>query len=323
MKNTLLLLSFLVIGNFCLAQSDSIQSKESLEFEKKRLSSTIKKFQDSLETVKGELNKYKPVKYWKIRGTNSLIFNQSSFSNWVAGGLNSMGLNARVNYNIDYKKGNNYVENKIILGYGVQANADQKPKKTEDIISLSSTYGRKLNKKWYATANATFLTQFVEGFDYDATPNARDGEQISNFMAPGYVTVGLGFNYNPNDNFQAYLRPASSKMTFVTDEILQKKGNYGLKNDGDSFLFELGASAGATHKGKISSDVAFIHSINLFSNYLNHAERVDIFYSAEIDMKINKFISSQFTINLLYDHDQIKRTQLKQTLGVGFAYNIE
>jgi hypothetical protein len=28
-------------------------------------------------------------------------------------------------------------------------------------------------------------------------------------------------------------------------------------------------------------------------------------------------------LDLLYDHNQIKRTQLKQTLGVGFGYNID
>jgi hypothetical protein len=29
------------------------------------------------------------------------------------------------------------------------------------------------------------------------------------------------------------------------------------------------------------------------------------------------------TVDLLYDHNQIEKTQLKQTLGIGFAYTID
>ena len=40
-------------------------------------------------------------------------------------------------------------------------------------------------------------------------------------------------------------------------------------------------------------------------------------------MKINKYVSSVITLDLLYDHNQIWKTQVKQTLGVGFAYHID
>ena len=40
-------------------------------------------------------------------------------------------------------------------------------------------------------------------------------------------------------------------------------------------------------------------------------------------MKINKYISTNVTLDVMYDHNQIQKTQLKQTLGVGLAYNFE
>lgn len=40
-------------------------------------------------------------------------------------------------------------------------------------------------------------------------------------------------------------------------------------------------------------------------------------------MTVNKYISTNVTLDLLYDHNQIKKTQLKQTLGIGLAYNID
>ena len=40
-------------------------------------------------------------------------------------------------------------------------------------------------------------------------------------------------------------------------------------------------------------------------------------------MKVNKFVSAQVSVNLLYDEDQIKKTQIKQTLGIGFNYKFD
>ena len=44
------------------------------------------------------------LKRWFFFGQNSLIFNQSSFANWYAGGNNKIGVIEKVNYNIVYKK---------------------------------------------------------------------------------------------------------------------------------------------------------------------------------------------------------------------------
>ncbi|HJY14025.1 MAG TPA: hypothetical protein VJ304_14625, partial [Flavobacterium sp.] len=46
-------------------------------------------------------------------------------------------------------------------------------------------------------------------------------------------------------------------------------------------------------------------------------------YNMLLNMKINRFVSSIVTLDLMYDHNQIQKTQLKQTLGIGFAYNID
>ena len=60
------------------------------------------------------------------------------------------------------------------------------------------------------------------------------------FYGSGYLSVGAGVTYRPNDNLTVTLRPANARWTFVLDEDLQKAGTYGLKNDGDSSLFQFG-----------------------------------------------------------------------------------
>ena len=162
-------------------------------------------------------------------------------------------------------------------------------------------------------------SQFAAGYEDGNNPDAA---KISNFMAPGYLNIGAGFTYRPNDNLTVTLRPANARWTFVLDKELQKAGTYGLKHDGDTSLFQFGFLGTATYKVKLMENITLVNNASVFSNYLDHPERLVLSYGGILNLKINKYVSSVITLDLLYDHNQIKRTQLKQTLGVGLAYNL-
>ena len=258
-------------------------------------------------------------KNWSIEGQNTLMLNQAAFSNWVGGGANNVGWLVGVNYNFTYQKDKDLWENNIILGYGRNNTQGLGNRKTQDNINISTNYGRAISQNWYASAGASFLSQFDNGYADGNNPSAA---KISSFMAPGYLNVGAGFTYKPNEDFTLTLRPANARMTFVLDKDLQYKGNYGLKNDGDSMLFQFGFYADASYKVKLMENIHLTNKAWLFSNYLDHPERIAMGYSGILNLKINKYISSNITLDLVYDHNQIRKTQLKQTLGLGFAYNI-
>lgn len=259
-------------------------------------------------------------KAWSIVGQNTLMLNQAAFSNWVGGGANNVGWLAGVNYNMTYEKDKDLWENIVILGYGMNNAQGTGNRKTQDVINLSTNYGRQISGHWYASVGASLLTQFSAGYEDGNNPDAK---KISNFMAPGYVNVGAGFTYKPNDNFTMSLRPANARWTFVGDKDLQLAGNYGLKHDGDSSLFQFGFLGTAQYKLQIMENISLMNSASVFSNYLDHPERLVLSYGGVLNMKINKYISSLITLDLIYDHNQIKKTQLKQTLGIGLAYNID
>ncbi len=259
-------------------------------------------------------------KAWSISGQHTLMLNQAAFSNWVGGGANNVGWLAGLNYNMTYEKDKDLWENIIILGYGQNNTKGIGMRKTQDVINLSTNFGRKIYKHWYASAGAGFISQFGPGYEDGNNPDAK---KISNLMAPGYVNMGAGFTYRPNDNLTVTLRPANARWTFVLDKDLQLAGNYGLKNDGDTSLFQFGFLGTTVYKIKLMENIDLTNSASVFSNYLDHPERLVLSYSGILNMKINKFISTNITLDLLYDHNQIQKTQLKQTLGVGFAYNLE
>lgn len=261
---------------------------------------------------------------WLVKGNNSLQFNQAAFSNWMAGGVNSYALNANIDYEFNLTRGRNIWDNRVILAYGIQRNEGEDYRKSNDVIDITSSYGYEFIKHFYFAASTNFKTQFSTGYDYNVVDTiSGDYKKISDFMAPGYWAFGLGIDYKPSENLQVNFHPFTSRFTFVTDPELQFAGSYGLKEDGDSYFYEFGAYLGARYKFTIMENITYDNRLGIYANYLDKPQNMDIAYQGVLDLKVNNWISAQTTINLFYDEDQIRRTQLKETLGVGLTYKID
>lgn len=257
------------------------------------------------------------IKHWSVLGKQSLMINQAAFSNWVGGGANNVGWLLGIDYNITYEKDKDLWENLILLNYGQNDTKGLGVRKTQDVINVSTNYGRKVSKSWYLSVGAGLQSQFTVGYEDGNNPEAK---KISNFMAPGYLNLGMGITFRPNDNVNVTLRPSNARWTLVLDRDLQTAGTYGLKADGDTSLLQYGFLGTALYKFKLMENVNITNTASVFSNYLDHPERFVLSYGMILNLKVNKFISSNITVDLMYDHNQIEKTQLKQTLGVGFSY---
>ena len=51
---------------------------------------------------------------WTTKGNASLLFNQSTFDNWIAGGENNISGTLGLNYDFNYKKEDWSWDNKVI-----------------------------------------------------------------------------------------------------------------------------------------------------------------------------------------------------------------
>lgn len=267
------------------------------------------------------------VKSWTTGGVFSLNLAQSSFTNWAAGGQNSVALNGLINLTANYKKGKSAWDNALTLGYGKmnQKGSDLGWVKTDDRIDLQSKYGRQATEKWFYSVLFSFKTQMAPGYNY---PNTTD--KISDLLAPGYLLFSLGMDYKPSPVFSAFLSPVTSKNTIVRDEYLSSVGVFGVE-PGKKFRGELGAYANLMFKkDEIVKNVNFMSKLDLFSNYLHNPQNVDVSWENLLVLKVNKFISATVNTLLIYD-DDIKimtpedevgrqRTQFKEVIGVGFTY---
>jgi len=283
--------------------------------------STVHIINESMPVTPYSIIKSHSLRKWYVYGQNNLIFNQASFSNWNSGGNNSFGINAKFNYSIIYRKRKHFLSNNFQFGYGLVYSRGQSSRKTDDYINISNNYGYDLWRNIYLSIGTQFVSQFSSGFNYSSNPFPSYDDRISKFMAPGYINIGFGLSFNPSENFQIIFRPITGRFTFVLDSKLQTKGNYGLEKDGQKIRYEFGALGDIMYKINIIRKLSISNQINLFSSYAEHPERVDISYLGKIDIKFNDNISTNISVELLYDHDQVKKLQIKQVLGVGFSYD--
>ena len=278
---------------------------------------------------------------WKINGDVNLMFSQTSFSNWASGGENSLTINGFFNFYAGYIKGKSKWENMLNLAYGQTKTGEQDYRKNEDKIDFLSTYGLKASEKWYYSANLSFKSQFAEGFDYHDDVDTLGPEKISNFLAPGYLSAGLGMEYRPYDYMSFYLSPVTARWIFVTDQDLADAGSFGVEpavydevtgakiTDGETLRQEFGAYFRFIFGKEIIKNVTFNTKLELFSDYLENPQNVDVNWDNMLDLKVNSFISAKVGLQLVYDDNTNitdkdgnvgPRTQLKQLLAVGITY---
>src|SRR3954469_10480884 len=131
---------------------------------------------------------------WRKSFKAGLNLNQANFSsNWKAGGVNSFGFNALLNYKANYKSGRNSWDNEIDMLYGMVNNAGQGYRKTLDRIFLDTRYGYAISDKWDAILAANVLSQFGRGYKYVKDANGvEQGQLVSDSFAPTFITLNIG-----------------------------------------------------------------------------------------------------------------------------------
>ncbi len=236
---------------------------------------------------------------WTMAGSAGITGSQMTLTNWAAGGDPSVAADFQFNYSIDYKKDAGLWQNRLELAYGLNRTESNGPRKTNDKIYFSSSYGQKVSEGLYVSALVKFNTQFAPGYDYAVKLDEGGYKQTSGFMAPAYFSGGLGLEWNPKAWLSVNASPATWKATVVNVEELQPI--YGL--DGRSTRHEFGGNVKIEAKGTIWGDLSGYTRLNLFSNFLENPQNVDVDWTMRFDLKINKWLSANVNFHMIYDDD--------------------
>ena len=64
------------------------------------------------------------------------------------------------------------------------------------------------------------------------------------------------------------------------------------------------------------------HQFDLFSNYKRKPQNADIYFTNLLAMKFNSWLGTTISLDMIYDDDIIKKTQLKEILGIGLTVKL-
>ncbi len=291
---------------------------------------------------------------WSHKGNFGLNFGQSSYTNWAAGGQSTVNGQGIFYYEIHYLNDNFKWDNTLntSLGYSY-FDFKKKPIKTDDKIEFTSLATLKATEHLNYGAELAFRSQFAKGFKYD-----EDSTQyISKFLAPAYISLGLGIEWVPNPHFSLYFSPITGRVTIVNDDYLASIGAFGVNsldaNDTTQHAknakvrYEFGARAVAKFQYPLAKNIDFNSKLELFSNYLpkyyeingelvkkSRPYLIDVDWQNMLVLKVNDWLNCNLSTHLIYDYDvpfygedglKIKgsKVQFKEVLAIGFMINLK
>ena len=410
MLKKFILVLIVFVASFATAQTrDSVQPVNELT------AYAVKPFYPVTATDKlKRLSKYHPtIKFWKELNRVGLDLSEVAFVNWNAGGANSVSGLLSVDIKRIYERKNIRWNNEFIGRYGINDQKGQEVRKTDDQLEINSTFGYRKDtlSNWYSSAKMNFSTQFSNGYNYPDRSNeistimapaylfigagseynnedlhlnvyaspltmrstfvldqelANSGafgveqmnfstqfsngynypdrsNEISTIMAPAYLFIGAGSEYNNEDlHLNVYASPLTMRSTFVLDQELANSGAFGVEpavydedgnliREGDNVRTELGILLTNEYRTQLFENIGLSNKLSLYTDYINNFGNIDVNWELNFNFKVNQYVLAKLGSHLKYD-DDIKvqeenadgelvdagpRIQWKQQLGIG------
>ena len=252
-------------------------------------------------------------KHTMIAGAN---ITQISFTDWAQGGENALAyalfLEGKSIYAVDVIEWVNGYK----FGYGQAKLGSQGIRKTDDKIDLQSVLTYKFGTYINPFASVSLNTQFSEGVKYDALGIATP---VSNFFDPAYIIQTVGVGYQPGPEVK-------TRLGVALRETIAK--NFAGKYTDDPTTTELeklrieGGLESVTEIGwTVMENIILNAKLEIFAP-VQHFDRTSIQSDNTLSAKVNKLISMNLNIQLISDPQVQARTQIKQTLALGFSLTL-
>jgi hypothetical protein len=291
----------------------------------------------SLSVFSQETEEKEPPKDgWTKAGNISLLFSQAAFNEeWTGGGTTNYAANLALTYDLNYRQGKLVWDNRIVADYGITKLKDQKyTRKTNDRLELNSLVGKQIKEtNWYYSYFLNFKTQVTSGYVHgEDTAGNEIRTEATKFLSPGYIQTGPGFLWKKSDNLKVNISPATAKLIIVSSDFtdvgttqaaidaFNEAGGYFGVEANESTRFEFGASVSAYAKLELMKNITLENVLNLYSNYLEDPQNVDIDYTLNLIMSVNKFITANATLQAIYDDNAVQGFQIREALGIGVTF---
>ncbi len=280
---------------------------------------------------------------WRSKGVAEVLFNQAAFNeDWQGGGTSNIAGSFNVNHDLNYKRKKFTWDSRFTAILGITKTKGQKfIRKTTDRLELNSLAGKKIDSsKWYFSGLFNFRTQMAPGYTFfernvlddagEVQETVPDRRKVTGTFSPAYVQAGPGILWKQSNDFSINLAPATARVIFVNSEFTNVDTSdpeavaayepfFGVAAN-DNFRFELGASVSVYYKDEVFENVVIENTLNLYADYLRETSNVDLDYTLGVAMQVNKYITTNLALQLIYDDNAIQGLQVREILGIGLKY---
>jgi len=242
-----------------------------------------------------EVAKPKPV--CEFHGKNMLSFSQVAYSDsWESGGVPNLTLRAASNLSFTYKKQLFYFQSVFDGIYAMTWDDVNHLQKKEDRFQFTNTFGVRTaeKSKFYYTALIDLKSQFAPGYKSPA-----DETLISRFFSPAYMITSLGMSFKDGDVWSITVAPVSGRFTFVLDTAISRMGIYTDVKPGNTVAANIGFYASIIYKKEFKTTY-FNSKMELFSNYTDNPQNIDIDWENKFGFKITSFLAIELYCRLVY-----------------------
>jgi len=268
---------------------------------------------------------------WTKSGNFTFLGNQSSYSYWTAGGQTSISGTIKIDYDFNFENNGWNWDTKVITAYGLNSIGGSKYlKKTDDRFEINSLLGKKFTNNlignWSYSSFINFKTQWTKGYRYRKNSNGEEERsELTRFFSPAYLQIGIGLYWRKSKDLWVNFAPVTGRLIivnkFFTENLQDGKQYFGV-NKGSNSRFELGASLRSYYKFELIENVEISNRLSLYSDYLENSGNIDLDYTINTSMKINKHLTTNLILQFIYDDNSVKRLQVREVMGIGLNLKI-
>ncbi len=259
---------------------------------------------------------------WKHTGLFTINVNQGSLSYWSSGGESFLiGINGILNKSMHHRHGkytwDSYFD--LELGY-VDASSFKKFRKTNDRCDLTSEFEHRLSKHISYGLIGNLNTQVFSGHNYFTSSH----EKISNFLSPGKILVSMGLDFKKHSEesfFDVFITPATIRWVTKIDPDFRLLNKFGV-DSAHKVNTELGAYLSTHYNTRFSKTLSYIGRLDLFCNYKRNPQNVDVLFNNLLTFAIARNFAGSVLIDVIYDDDIRRRTQIQELMGLGIKFNL-
>lgn len=262
------------------------------------------------------------VRHWSVKNSIISSAEQTSLSNWSAGGFSSFAFSNFYKGFFNFKKNKVQWDTSVELAYGMIwqdktgngfSDKENKFQKSDDKIEVNSVFSYKMYGNWNYSGLMNLKSQFDEGF--------KDDKLIAAPFSPIILTSSLGLEYKQK-SFSLLLSVLTGKTTIVEDNRLVGNKIFGFEEEDQRALFSLGSYAKFLFQKDVFKNVNLIVKLDFYYDY-NKSSLLDTDISTEVfvNMKINKYLTAFVSFQAIMDKDFNSTLQYKERMGFSIPIN--